>query len=163
MFFSTIIAFTPLLLTPVIAFVVTSRHLYTTRIFTSLSYLLLLSNPLMRLFQSILQVIAAVTCFGRAEEFLETVPQINCRKVRKARNVASKNMAIPSNAAIVFGNGQSGWEEDKLVLNNIKLIVPILKLTMIVGPTASGLERHLLLKAIRGFTILRAFPWVPQT
>ena len=81
---------------------------------------------------------AAATCFGRVEEFLETVLQVDDQKVRKARNIASKDMAIHSNAVIVFGKGQFGWVEDKFVLDNIKLIVPRLKMTMVVGPTASS-------------------------
>lgn len=81
---------------------------------------------------------AAATCFGRVEEFLETVLQVDDQKVRKARNIASKDMAIHSHAVIVFGKGQFGSEEDKFVLENIKLIVPRLKMTMVVGPTASS-------------------------
>ena len=73
----------------------------------SLSYLLLLSNPLTPLFQSILQIMAAATCLGRVEEFLETMPQIIERKVKKARDIVSKEMAIHGDAAIVIRNGQS--------------------------------------------------------
>ena len=58
-----------------------SRHHSNSQV---LPYLLLLSNPCTQLFQSMLQIIAAATCFGRAEEFLETAPRIDNRKVREA-------------------------------------------------------------------------------
>lgn len=138
MVFSTIVAFTPLLLTPVITFAVTSRHLDTAGIFTSLSYLLLLSNPLTQLFQSIPQIIAAATCFGRVEEFLKTASRIDNRTMRPARDITSKDTTNYSDAAVVVRNGQFGWEESKFALNNINLTIPRFKLTIVVGPIASG-------------------------
>lgn len=138
MVFSTVIAFTPLLLRPVITFAITSHHLDTARILTSLSYLLLLSNPLTQLFQSVPQIIAAATCFGRVEEFLELASRIDGRKVRVIREVASKDTIAHSDAAVVIRNGQFGWEEGKFALNNINLSIPRSRLTIVVGPIASG-------------------------
>ena len=97
----------------VITFATTSHHLDTARIFTSLSYLLLLLNPLTQLFQWIPQIIAAATCFGRVEEFLETASQIDGRNVRVIREVASNDTTAYSDAAIVIRNGQFGREEGK--------------------------------------------------
>ena len=147
---STVVAFTPLLLTPVITFAVTSRHLDTTRIFTSLSYLLLLSNPLTQLFQSIPQIIAATTCLGRVEKFLETESRIDSRMVRAARDIICKEKINYGDAAIVIRNGNFGWEESRFTLNNINLIIPRSKLTIIVGPIASG--KSTLCKVILGET-----------
>ncbi len=135
---SALISLLPLLLSPVITFAVTSRHLDTTRIFTSLSYLLLLSDPLTQLFQSVPQIIAAVTCFARVEEFLEAIIRIDIRKVRATRDLLPKDTTIYSDVAIVIRNGQFGWEEGKITMSNINLTIPRSKLTIIVGPVASG-------------------------
>lgn len=150
MVFSTVVAFTPLLLTPVITFAVTSRHLDTAKIFTSLSYLLLLSNPLTQLFQSIPQIIAAVTCLGRIGKFLETESRIDSRKVRAAGDITCKEKTSYGDAAIVIRNGQFGWEEGKFILSNINLTIPRSKLTTVVGPIASG--KSTLCKVILGET-----------
>lgn len=56
-----------------------------------LSYQFFLSNPLTQLFQSIVRLLAAATCFRRVEEFPETVLQVDDQKVKKARNIASKD------------------------------------------------------------------------
>ena len=148
--FSTVIAFTPLLLSPAITFAVTSRHLDTTRLFTSLSYLLLLSNPLTQLFQSVPQIIAAATCFGRVEKYLEATTRIDIRKVRAARDLSPKDTTIYSDVAVVIRNGQFGWEEGKIALNNVNLTIPRAKLTMIVGSVASG--KSTLCKVLLGET-----------
>ena len=150
MVFSTVVAFTPLLLTPVITFAVTSQHLDTTRIFTSLSYLLLLSNPLTQLFQSIPQIIAAITCLGRVQKFLETESRTDSRMVRAASDIICKEKTNYGDAAVVIRNGQFGWEEGKFTLSNINLTIPRSKLTIIVGPIASG--KSTLCKVILGET-----------
>ena len=148
--FSTVIAFTPLLLSPVITFAVTSRHLDTTRLFTSLSYLLLLSSPLTQLFQSVPQIIAAATCFGRVKKFLEATTRTDVRKMRSAKDLFPKDTSIYSDVAVVIRNGQFGWEEGKITLNNINVTIPKSKLTIIVGPVASG--KSTLCKVLLGET-----------
>ena len=78
--FSTVIGFTPLLLTPVLTFAATSRTLDTSRIFASLAYLLLLSNPLTQLLQVIPQLVGALVCFDRIANFLELETHVDDRK-----------------------------------------------------------------------------------
>lgn len=67
--FATIIAFAPLLISPVATFGATHKELTFTRVFTSLAYIQLLCNPLTRLFQTIPQIVAALACLGRVERF----------------------------------------------------------------------------------------------
>lgn len=138
MVFSTVLAFTPLLLAPVFTFAITSRHLDAARIFTSLSYLLLLSNPLTQLFQSIPQILAAITCFGRVESFLRKRGHLDYRKFRPPGEYTPCSPTLRKNAAVVVQDGQFGWEEEKPILSNINLVIPQSGLTLVVGRIASG-------------------------
>ncbi|KAF2175191.1 P-loop containing nucleoside triphosphate hydrolase protein [Zopfia rhizophila CBS 207.26] len=74
------VAHVPMTVTPVVTFAVTSRNLDVTTTFTSLSYLVLLSNPLNRLFQSLPSLQAAFTCLGRVQNFLEAEPRVDFRR-----------------------------------------------------------------------------------
>jgi ATP-binding cassette subfamily C (CFTR/MRP) protein 1 len=72
--FSAVVGFSPLLLSPVLTFSATGRTLDTSKIFTSLAFLLLVCNPLAQLLQIIPQLIATLACFDRVAEFLEIMP-----------------------------------------------------------------------------------------
>ncbi|KAI2468461.1 ABC transporter type 1, transmembrane domain-containing protein [Annulohypoxylon bovei var. microspora] len=69
--FSAIIGYTPLCISPVITFVFSSSTLGVTTIFTSVSYIILLANPLSTLFQLFPTLLAALTCLRRIQAFLE--------------------------------------------------------------------------------------------
>ncbi|KAK2605549.1 hypothetical protein N8I77_008378 [Diaporthe amygdali] len=132
------IGFTPVLLGPVFTFAVTTRSLDATTIFTSISYLLLLSEPLSNLFQMAPELLAAFACLDRVQAFLE----------KDARNDSRKdaNLVVPSEKrdgkdtelpAITISNASFGWTEDVMTLTNINCSIP-LGLTIVVGPVASG-------------------------
>ncbi|MBE3043327.1 hypothetical protein IMZ48_12300 [Candidatus Bathyarchaeota archaeon] len=62
--------YAPLALCPVVTFAVTARDLDTATIFTSLSYILLLADPLGYIFQNSPHLLAAFACLDRIQAFL---------------------------------------------------------------------------------------------
>jgi ATP-binding cassette subfamily C (CFTR/MRP) protein 1 len=77
--FSAVVSFSPLLFSPVLAFAATGRILNTSRLFTSLAFLLLVSNPLAQLLQILPQLMATMACFDRIADFLEIVRYVDGR------------------------------------------------------------------------------------
>lgn len=116
-----------------------------TRIFTSYSYLVLLCSPLTELFQAVPSVIAAITCLGRIQTFLEKDPQDDFR-LEHSGSSSEKASALgksraPGHAetpAVSISNGNFGWEKDKMSLSGLNLAIAPRQLTMVVGPIASG-------------------------
>ncbi|OTB09427.1 hypothetical protein M426DRAFT_18072 [Hypoxylon sp. CI-4A] len=144
-------AYIPLLAGPAITFGVAQRSLDAAKLFTSLSYILLMAVPLNTLFQTIPQFIAGVACLHRIEEFLQSEKREDFRIVSVACDVneeklsTSQSVSLP---AVVVKNGSFGWQPDKMALNNIDIEVPRGALTMIVGPIASG--KSTLIKTLLG-------------
>lgn len=132
------IGFTPVLLGPVFTFAVTRRSLNATTIFTSISYLLLLSEPLSNLFQMAPELLAAFACLDRVQAFLEKDARKDSRKdanhVVPSEKRDGKDTELP---AITISNASFGWTEDVMTLMNINCSIP-LGLTIVVGPVASG-------------------------
>jgi ABC-type multidrug transport system fused ATPase/permease subunit len=173
--FSTVIGFTPLLITPVLTFAASSKNLDIGKIFTSLSFILLLTDPLTHLFQDIPLIIAAITCLDRVVAFLNSEPY------RDGRHFGDLNddtpLEIPKDSGknsrqgtssediemlpmrhlepeihsplVRIRNGYFGWEDgNKLVLRDINLDIPSSQLTMVVGPIGCG--KTTLCKALLG-------------
>lgn len=153
---SAIIGYTPMCVSPVVTFAFTARTLDTTTIFTSLSYLLLLSNPLAILFQMVPGFNAALTCLTRIQMFVERDSRVDFRKSKfmhsKERMVTDlptgPDRAVHSASAMSISRGNFGWEENKLTLQNIHLDIPASQLTIVIGPIASG--KSTLCKVILG-------------
>ena len=153
-----VIAFTPLLISPVLAFAASNRDLSTTNVFTSLSYLLLLTNPLTQLFQSIPQILAAMTCLKRIEKYLQSSSQVDTRRFLGNGDVESNTTMLEGsssednkfNKACTIKDGSFGWTPNVIVLQNINLQIPRSQHTMIVGPVASG--KSTLCKTLLGET-----------
>jgi ABC-type multidrug transport system fused ATPase/permease subunit len=152
------LAHAPFFLAPAFAFAASSRSLDTVRIFTSFSWLSLLTAPLSTLFQTIPQILAAVACLQRIQAFLELEPRKDSRKsmadpfVRPGSNIVEKSngprsepTALP---AINVRDGQFGWEADKMVLKDITFGVARSSFTIVCGPVASG--KSTLCKALLG-------------
>lgn len=134
---SAVIGFVPLLMSPVFTFAVTSKSLDSTKIFTSLSYMVLLANPLSQLFQDIPQFFSAVACISRIQEFLETPAREDFRT--SLSNSETKKIAgAPSRQGITVRNGHFGWEAGTMALKNINIRIQPGTLTIISGATASG-------------------------
>ncbi|KAF4629796.1 hypothetical protein G7Y89_g8347 [Cudoniella acicularis] len=138
------IGYTPMVLSPVITFAVTSQTLNVATIFTSISYLLLLADPLSLLFQNSPNLLAAFACLDRIQAFLEKEPRVDFRIPQPNRSKfekedsGSEDSEEKPRSAISILNGSFGWRTDKLSLKNINLHIPTSRLTMVVGPVASG-------------------------
>lgn len=139
---SVTIGFTPVLLAPVFTLATTSRNLDVTTIFTSISYLLLLSEPLTILFQTAPHLLAGFACFQRVQDFLQKESRHDFREFPEKQGPRS-------GAAIDVVNASFGWDQGSLVLKNINVSIPA-GFTMVIGPVASG--KSTLCKALLGET-----------
>ncbi|KAH6658276.1 putative ABC multidrug transporter [Truncatella angustata] len=153
-----IFGFTPYLISPPLTFAFAQSTLTTTKIYTSLSYLLLLTQPLQDVFQSIPQLSSGLTCLGRIQAYLECGTRQDFREVLsdikrnsekplgvKAAPFESKQESVHP---IVIRNAKFGWEADKFALCNVNARVSRSSLTMVVGPIGSG--KSTLCKALVG-------------
>ncbi|KAF7558131.1 hypothetical protein G7Z17_g146 [Cylindrodendrum hubeiense] len=146
--------FIPLLVSPPLTFAFAQRKLDASKMFTSLSYLLLLTNPLSQIFQSIPQVLSGLACLGRIQAFLECENREDFRQVladlrlnsEKTREDSASEVELAH--PIVIKNGNFGWEEDKFALRDVNTQVPKSSLTIVVGPVGSG--KSTLCKALLG-------------
>ncbi|KAI1078911.1 ATPase-like protein [Whalleya microplaca] len=149
----------PTALCPVFLFALTSRTLDVTTIFTSLSYILLIADPLSYLFMNSPALLSAIACLARIQAYLEQDPRTDYR-VSKASGfeISTKEEACSSSedlgqnshtAAITIREGNFGWnDESEFVLKGINLEIPHNSLTIVVGPVASG--KTTLCKALLG-------------
>ncbi|KAH7411054.1 P-loop containing nucleoside triphosphate hydrolase protein [Cadophora sp. MPI-SDFR-AT-0126] len=150
---SVIIGYSPLCISPVVTFAFAGRSLDVTTIFTTMSYLLLLANPLATLFQMIPGFNAAFTCLTRIQVFLEKESQVDFRTSTLNQNIGAPTTegkdksALPS-PILTISEGNFGWEKDKMVLQDINIRIPASRLTVIIGPVASG--KSTLCKVILG-------------
>lgn len=160
------LAFTPLVMSPVVTFAVftwishsTGERLDTSKLFTSLS----LTQPLINLFQAIPSLLAAAACFRRIEEFLLTLSQADLRVIMPEKDIPKTNGTEVSpgdtwprdtedSSAIVIRDGYFGWSKDRYTLQDINISIPRAQLTAIVGPIASG--KSTLCSAILGETVV---------
>ncbi|KAJ5973001.1 ABC transporter integral membrane type 1 [Penicillium vulpinum] len=143
-----LLGFIPLLVSPPLAFAFTQTKFDASRMFTSLSFLTLLTNPLSVVFQSVPQLVSGVACLGRIQAFLECETHQDFRQVLDdIRRNAEKNRAeagslsnseLESAHAVVIKSGNFGWEAENLVLRNVSTRVPKSSLTIVVGPIGSG-------------------------
>ncbi|KYK57930.1 ABC transporter [Drechmeria coniospora] len=139
---STVIAFAPLLLSPVVTFTFSAGSLNIATAFTALSWINLLCQPLTQLFQSVPQLLAALTCFHRVQDFL--APKPHDKEAPAGLVEASQNHVVPSYPTgdgaikIAVNNGNFGWERDVYVLKEISLSIRTSSFTIITGRMATG-------------------------
>ncbi|KAI1662286.1 putative ABC multidrug transporter [Daldinia decipiens] len=146
-----VFAYIPLLVSPAVTFAVARRSLDPSRLFTSVSYLLLMTSPLSNLFQTLPQFVGALACLSRIQEFLEIKSRDDFRITFMESEDSTEKPSVDESSALLavtIKNGSFGWEPDKMVLNNIDIEIPKSCLTMIVGPVASG--KSSLCKALLG-------------
>ncbi|KAH0437123.1 ABC multidrug transporter [Colletotrichum camelliae] len=141
------IGFTPVLLAPVFTLAFTAQDLDITTIFTSISYLLLLSEPLSSLFQLVPQLIAAFTCLQRVQSFLEEESRHDFRDHDVFIDPKGSGSHSPASPVAKMINASFGWTEETFVLKNINVVIPP-GLTMVIGPVASG--KSMFCKALLG-------------
>ncbi|KAH6692586.1 canalicular multispecific organic anion transporter 1, partial [Plectosphaerella plurivora] len=144
----------PPALSPLFVLVFASGEMETTKMFTALSFVILLTTPLVQGIRSVPKVIGAFTCLGRIQVFLEESEHADFR--RRGREVCEKHdekvagATAPSCPRIILQNGSFGWTKGNMVLKNLDITFPASKLTVVVGPTASG--KSTLCKALLGET-----------
>jgi ABC-type multidrug transport system fused ATPase/permease subunit len=141
--------YTPMLITPPLTFAFTQRRLDASTIFTSLTFITLLTGPLSDVFQSIPQVVSAFACLGRIQAFLESETREDFRQILPDRRPNDEK--TPENAEapeLAIKDGSFGWEADKFVLRNVNTRISKSSLTIVVGPVGSG--KSTLCKALLG-------------
>lgn len=153
-----LLAYIPQLMSPPLTFAFTTRTLDATRVFTSLSFLTLLTSPFSQVFQSIPGLVSAIACLGRIQAFLECETHHDFRQV--FAKITSKTDEVRGNDKSDFDggldelhhveikNGWFGWEADKFVLRDVSTQLPKASLTIVVGPVGSG--KSTLCKALLG-------------
>ncbi|KAF9694299.1 hypothetical protein EKO04_007720 [Ascochyta lentis] len=147
-----LLGFIPLLISPPLTFAFTQKRLDASTVFTSLSFLTLLTIPLSQVFQSIPELISGLACIGRIQAFLE------CERREDFRQFMSDNFQSsekgPADAIyspgseLVIQDGKFGWEADNFVLRNVNIRLSKSSLTLVVGPVGSG--KSTLCKALLG-------------
>lgn len=150
---SAVCSYVPVTIAPVVTFAITTQTLDIVTIFTSLAYILLLCAPLSYLFQAAPSFFASFTCFTRLQRFIESDPRVDFRKSATPRPTDTPSEKetegdgrIP--AGIRISGGSFGWETGKPALKNIDLEILPSRLTIVVGPVASG--KSTLCKALLG-------------
>ncbi|KAI5464884.1 P-loop containing nucleoside triphosphate hydrolase protein [Mariannaea sp. PMI_226] len=137
-----VLGFAPLCLSPVVTFAVTSKHLDVNKLFTSFSYIVLLSTPLIVMFQVLPNIFAALTCLQRIQRFLADEPRNDFRKRPIVPSSSSEEKTEGSSTenpvAFHIEDGSFGWGGEKMTLNRINTSIPANQLTLVVGQVASG-------------------------
>jgi ATP-binding cassette subfamily C (CFTR/MRP) protein 1 len=171
--FSSSLGSIPMLISPVVTFAIfismaikNNTTLDPTKLFTSLSLLILLSEPLFSLFLGVMDLMSAIGCFDRIEKFLLSTSQADKRVFIGSNLPTSGNRPILSQEmtdiadlpvfnkmALTIRNGAFGWSKtEPSVLRNIDLTISKGQLVAIVGPVGCG--KSTLLKAILGESLL---------
>ncbi|KAH8903585.1 P-loop containing nucleoside triphosphate hydrolase protein [Coniochaeta sp. PMI_546] len=149
------LAYVPLWFAPVFTFAITSHQLDVTTIFTSISYLTLLANPLAYLFQSLPGLLSAFACLNRIQAFLDKESRDDFRETIEP-TVAEKQPggtgSEKTTPAIRIERGSFGWSDGIFNLKDVTATIPSSSLTIVVGPIASG--KSTLCKALLGETPL---------
>ncbi|KAH3906329.1 hypothetical protein HBI56_195160 [Parastagonospora nodorum] len=147
----------------------------TATVFTSLSLFTLLAEPLSSLIMALMSLMGGVGSFKRIQEFISMEARAERRKFPSLHGSVASSVSIDTNSekgselsqkddfaeevfgmhslgshAIVIEHGLFGWDKSKgsATLQDINMIVPRGKITMVVGPVGCG--KSTLLKAVLG-------------
>ncbi|KAF3400199.1 Canalicular multispecific organic anion transporter 1 [Penicillium rolfsii] len=142
MIIAAVFAFIPQLISPPLTLAFAQHRLNASTMFTSLSFLTLLTQPLLQLFQSIPELVSGLACLGRIQAFLELKPRYDYRQplvdaLSCGTEKSSKQLNLQT-TDIAIRDGNFGWKVDKFVLNNFSTRIPASSLTMVIGPVGSG-------------------------
>lgn len=173
----------PLLISPVVAFaffaigaISSGQSLQTTKMFSSLSLMILLGQPLFWMFEAVLDIMAAAGCFKRIEKFLSTASRTcgtagatmassqlydngsggsaaqlstHIPEVIELENMVPSQHAALEPKGVQVENTCFKWSsEGAAVLHDVSLTVRPQELAIIVGSVASG--KTTLLKGLLG-------------
>jgi ATP-binding cassette subfamily C (CFTR/MRP) protein 1 len=141
------------------------------RLFTTVSLLLLLADPLFELSVGLYDFMSAVGCIQRIEVYLSSAPHVEQRtfprssetggsdktqilkgEAQEPDQVPSKSTEIDDNC-ISIQSGSFGWNEEAK-LKNININISASEIVFLLGPVACG--KSTLLKALLGETPLFA-------
>lgn len=167
-----VVAFAPQCLSPIFAFAFGGRDLGVSNMYTALSFLVLLTTPLATFFQSIPVLLGGLACLDRMNAFLvagsrqdfrvsalkspgQSSVAGNCmggagalggaRSYEMSRDLKPRPVGSP---LLSICDGNFGWEEGIMTLNDISMSLKEGQITMLVGPVASG--KSTLCKAVLG-------------
>ncbi|KAH6996315.1 P-loop containing nucleoside triphosphate hydrolase protein [Ilyonectria sp. MPI-CAGE-AT-0026] len=166
----------PLLLSPVVAFGLfqgvaanSNQTLDATRMFSALSLIILLAQPLFWMFEVVLDMSAALGAFERIEKFLvqnsrqeyrQVCPQaasemprehdLEAVELQVLRNHTPTSMVsnISEDFAIDIREANFAWSEEREVLQDITFTIERSQFVLLIGPVASG--KSTLLKGMLG-------------
>ncbi|KAJ3553202.1 hypothetical protein NPX13_g10939 [Xylaria arbuscula] len=141
-----------------------SRSLDPNRLFSSLILINLVANPLVVLLQTFSHVGAAIGCFGRIQDFLQSEELSVSREqahgmsdndhsqnqfdLKISDDEEKRDTASPSSERVLeITNGSFGWD-NKVLVKNVNLTVGKGEHVIITGPVGGG--KSLLLQAIIG-------------
>ncbi|KAL1867848.1 hypothetical protein Daus18300_006123 [Diaporthe australafricana] len=137
-------AFTPMFLAPVATFFWAGRQLSMAEIFSSLSYVSLITSPLTQLFQKVPDILASLACLTRVQDFLILENRSEYRKFEESSTIPTEAGSL----AISLKNASIGWTKDQWQLKYLNLSISRSSLTIITGPVAAG--KSTLCKALLG-------------
>jgi ABC-type multidrug transport system fused ATPase/permease subunit len=151
-----LLGFLPLLMGPPLMFAFSKQEMDATKIYTSLSYLLLLTNPLTQIFQSVPELLSGLACLGRVQAFLQEADREdgsdaagNCSPDdEKLSEKDSSETVVHKPQSIRIHNGTFGWQPGNPTLHCINTTIPGGSITTVVGPVGSG--KSTLCQAILG-------------
>jgi ABC-type multidrug transport system fused ATPase/permease subunit len=170
------IAQVPLLMSPVVAFALfqgvasnSDETLDATRLFSALSLIVLLAQPLFFMFEVILDMSAALGAFERIQTFLtqesrrdsrqpESVVELNEPDQGNRDSIEIQILREPSLSStansgmreivIQVSDANISWSEDRVILRDLSFTLGRNQLVLLLGPVASG--KTTLLKALLG-------------
>lgn len=156
----------PQLVSPVITFAVfiaSARNGTTNpdpaRMFTSLSLLFLVSDPLFNFFSGLIEFMTALGCLNRVEQFLLSPSRVDHRTTRKIASASRPGSSSGSpesekqihEACICVHDGTFGWDaEGDPVLRNLQITIHPGDIVFVLGPVGCG--KSTLIKALLGET-----------
>lgn len=153
-------ALVPQMVSPVVTFAIFTASsvaknsvLDFSRMFTSLAFLILLTQPLFSLFAGIIDFVAAIGCFDRINDYLAAESRHDNRELLSDIKPRDEKPADDEyeNAAIALRQVTATWSREdhaNSTPSGITLAIPSSKLTLVIGPVASG--KSTLLKTILG-------------
>jgi len=132
--------FAPMALCPLVTFAVAAKDLDASTVFTSLSYIVLLADPLGILFGEIPYLVTAFTCLERIQDFITQEIQVDNRCFGAVNSSSSddKKSGYENMPLVSLVNTSAGWENDNLVFQDINVHIPPSSLTMLIGPVGCG-------------------------
>ncbi|KAK6542686.1 hypothetical protein TWF694_006630 [Orbilia ellipsospora] len=170
------LAMVPMMLSPVVTFAIflavaarNNTSLDTTRMFTSISLLILITQPLFAIFEDIFMFRSSMGCFERIQDFLKKETRIDSRVITTlqpgsvdenpfiepgeldALNTQVITNELPGSVILEVEHGSFGWKQETPVMQDITVKIAHGSLTMICGPVASG--KTTFLKALLGETL----------